>query len=90
MHVFESEITKHADNISRHSALDRCCIHSADNKQIAYSKMAGQQFAHAIGGNSNVVIGYGNYNHLSKQKPSDVGGWGVNGPGCQSLNWYIG
>lgn len=80
-----NEITKHADNI-----LNGCCMYSADKRQIYGDQMAGQQFTDAVGGNWNVVIGYGNCNHPSTEKPSAVGGWGVNGPGCQRLNWYIG
>lgn len=52
--------------------------------------MAGQQFTDAVGGNWNVVIGYGNCKHSSTQKPSDIGGWGVNGIGCAKRTLYVG
>lgn len=43
--------------------------------------MAGQQFTQD---GWNVIIGYANCNHPVTQKPSDTGGWGVNGGSCMA------
>lgn len=51
--------------------------------------MAGQQFTDALGGDWNVVIGYADCDQDVSQKPSDVGGWGVN-ESCKQFSTYIG
>lgn len=82
--VTGAEIAKHAINI-----VQRCCINSASGSKLYGHSMAGQQFTDAVGGNWNVIVGYANCNHAATQKPSDLGGWGVN-ESCQRYNTYIG
>lgn len=48
-------------------------------QQINRQQMAGQQFTQW---GWNVVIGYANCNHDGTQKPSTIGGYGVNGETC--------
>lgn len=79
-----NEIAKHAINI-----VERCCTYSATGSKFYSYYMAGQQFTDALGGNWNVVVGYANCNHDASQKPSDIGGWGVN-ESCQRFSTYIG
>lgn len=50
----------------------------ADSKQMWSSAIGGQQFTDALGGNWNVVLGYADCNHPASQKPSTIGGWGIN------------
>lgn len=67
----------------------KCCWLDEHGAILGYQHMAGQQFTDAVGGNWNVIIGYGNCRHPSTEKPSVVGGWGVNGVGCQKKSYYV-
>lgn len=78
------EITKHSMNI-----LDNCCWYGADGKQLWGLAMSGQQFTDALGGGWNVIIGYGHCGHPATQKPSTIGGWGVN-KSCARWSEYVG
>ncbi|KAF3760449.1 hypothetical protein M406DRAFT_72943 [Cryphonectria parasitica EP155] len=78
------EIEVHGENI-----LQRCCIHSSTGSMLYGYSMAGQQFTNADGGNWNVIIGYGDCNHSDTEKPSVLGGWGVN-TSCKEMSEYIG
>lgn len=64
--------------------LEHCCGSDLPywKNGLAYPAVGGQQWTDALGGNWNVVVGYGNCRHPTSQPPNEVGGWGVNGPGC--------
>lgn len=84
MKVSGAEIYKHGHNIEV-----MCCFKTNTGANLWEDYIGGQQFTDANGGGWNVVIGYANCQHSPMQKPSDIGGWGVN-PICMRTQHYLG
>lgn len=71
--------------------VNNCCLQDGYwNWNYPFTPVGGQQWTDALGGNWNVIMGYGNCNHPSSQPPNEVGGWGVNGKGCTKITKCIG
>ncbi|KAF3766579.1 hypothetical protein M406DRAFT_330384 [Cryphonectria parasitica EP155] len=77
----DSELTVSGEQVSDvgELILSGCCMFSASGKDIGQEIMSGQQFTQW---GWNVIVAYADCNVPITEKPSNLGGYGVNGGTC--------